>query len=147
MRVKPYQIQNLLFCSALVVLSGCSTLERIAPPGFVKYEDIAKDIPPNPAIQETIEARKENDDRSFPVLSETPSARAAIPSAQEIAADRERLLGQRDALNAETATDRAKAETELPLELKRLNEQRDALADEVERQRNKAAAERQSKPQ
>ena len=129
MRVKSYQIPNLApnlaLCLAVILFGGCSTLERIAPPGFVKYEDLEKDTPPNPEIQARIEARNESGERSFPNLSETPSAKPSGATAEELEAQRARLLAERDELNEGATADREAAEAERLLEAAAIESQRD----------------------
>ena len=147
MRVKSYQIPNLVLCLAVFAMGGCSTLERLAPPGFVKYEDLEKDTPPNPEIQARIEARKQSGERSFPNLSDTPSTTPEGMTAAELEAERARLLAEREALNEGAAADREAAEAERLLEAAELQAQRDALAEEVEAQRKKAASDRRTRPQ
>ena len=59
----------------LIVLNGCanSQLARFAPPGIVKYEDIASEKPQSEEIKARIEERRaEPNTGKFPVLSETP---------------------------------------------------------------------------
>jgi len=147
MRVKSYKLSKLAFCLSLLAAGGCSTLERIAPPGFVKYEDLEKDTPPNPEIQARVEARKMSGERSFPNLSQTPSANPAAPAAAELEAERTRLLAERDALNANAAEDREAAEIERLLETAELESKRDTLAAEVDAQRKKAESDRRTRPQ
>jgi hypothetical protein len=87
-------------------------LKRFAPPGIVKYEDLAKDQPPNPVIAERIEAHKADPGGGFPVLSELPTnlpEGIARPERDAMIGD---LLAQRDVLNAAVASDRDLAATE-----------------------------------
>lgn len=93
--------------------TGCSGgLKRFAPPGIVKYEDLAKDQPPNPVIVERIEAQKAEPGGGFPALSEQPTKLPegiAKPERDAMVAD---LLAQRDIVNAAVASDRELAATE-----------------------------------
>lgn len=101
----------------LVILAlaatGCSGgLKRFAPPGIVKYEDLAKDQPPNPVIVERIEAQKAEPGGGFPALSKQPTKLPegiAKPERDAMVAD---LLAQRDIVNAAVASDRELAATE-----------------------------------
>ncbi len=62
--------------AAFGALAGCSQnqLTRFAPPGIIKYEDIASEKPQNPVVAERIKEHKDRDDAKFPVLSQTPVA-------------------------------------------------------------------------
>ena len=53
-------------------LGACAGIKRFAPPGLVKYEDLAGDQPPNPAITARIEEMKAERKGSFPDLKEIP---------------------------------------------------------------------------
>ncbi len=105
--------------AAMIFLTpGCSSdsfLARFAPPGVVKYEDIASEKPPNPAIAETLSEYRETTRKRFPVLSRTPTAGAA-PERPDVAA--------RDALKTD------------------LTENRDRLAEEIAGDEAAVAAER-----
>lgn len=96
----------------MVAASGCSGLKRLAPPGILKYEDIAGDQPPHPEIVKRIAERRSEIDQRFPNLSEQPSQRPAeMPEAQreELAAS---LREARDELQAAVEEDRAASEGE-----------------------------------
>jgi len=65
---------SLLVCGALGSLQACETAKRFAPPGFIKYEDLEKDIPANPQITERIENRAKAQKAKYPNLSDSPNA-------------------------------------------------------------------------
>lgn len=95
--------------TALAALtSGCVDLglQRFAPPGIIKYENLAKDLPPNPAIVERVETVKAERGTSYPKLSEQPQEPpVAIPVAErEIEAAA--LRNARDALDTAVAIER-----------------------------------------
>ncbi len=98
---------------AVLCLAGCSGgLQRFAPPGIVKYEDLAKDQPVNPAIAERIETHKAADQDGFPILAEQPTKTPDGIAKPERSAMEAVLLGQRDQLNAAVDADRALAAAE-----------------------------------
>ncbi len=111
MRAKEYAALALgLFA---IANGGCTTLERLAPPGFVKYEDLAGDKPKNAVIQQRVKAVKTARDARYPVLSEQPTtAPVSMP-----VAERDALVKVLDeagtALNTDVAADRAGAAAEL----------------------------------
>lgn len=124
---------------ALLAAAGCANgLERIAPPGIVKYEDRAKGQPVNPAIEARIEAYEREEAGGFPNLGEQPSITPEGIAAPERAAMEGALLEARDALNAAIAQDRSLAEAE---RTEPLEESRDALGAAVEK--DDAAARRE----
>lgn len=81
MRAKEYA---LLAVGVLAVgAGGCTTLKRLAPPGFVKYEDLAGDKPKNAVIEERVKAVRTARDARFPNLSEQPAvAPTPMPAAE-----------------------------------------------------------------
>ena len=130
---------------ALLAASGCSSgaLKRFAPPGIVKYEELAKDQPANPVIVQRIEVQKDEPGGGFPNLSEEPTKvpeGIAKPERDAMEAD---LLRQRDALNAAMTEDRTLAETE---RLHALEEDRDALSEAVAKDDAAARRERGQPP-
>lgn len=114
---------------ALLAAAGCAGgFKRLAPPGIVKYEELAKDQPPSPVIVERIEARKDEPGGGFPNLSKQPTKLPegiAKPERDAMIGD---LLAERDALNAAMETDRAAAGAE---RLETIETQRDALSEAV----------------
>ncbi len=105
-----------------VALAACESgdLARFAPPGIVKYEELAGDQPVDPNVAERIEERREEKGAgTFPQLAETPdkSDRPKKKPRAELAAETNALLDARDALAEEVSTDRANAETELDRDL------------------------------
>ncbi len=112
---------------AALAAAGCADgLKRFAPPGIVKYEELAKDQPPNPTIVERIEAQKDEPSDGFPNLAEQPTELPEGIAKPERDAMLAELLAERDALNAAMETDRTVAETE---RLEALETERDALSD------------------
>lgn len=124
---------------AALAAAGCAGgFKRLAPPGIVKYEELAKDQPPNPVIAERIEAQKDEPGEGFPNLAKQPTKLPegiAKPERDAMIAD---LLAERDALNAAMETDRAAAGTE---RAEALETQRDALSDALSK--DDAAARRE----
>ena len=104
--------------AALLFLTpGCSSnsfLARFAPPGVVKYEDIAGDKPPNPAIEETVREYRADTQSRFPVLSQTPTSNPApqIPESEIRDAQKAALIEGRERLAEEIAGDEAAVEAE-----------------------------------
>lgn len=126
-----------VFCAA-----GCSGLSRFAPPGVVKYEDIASEKEPNPAIQQRISERKEAGDSRFPVLAETPGEkdRPAPRPQDERDTETSELVQARDALEAAIAADRKAAEEEGDMES--LIEQSQTLSGRIDSDARAAQRER-----
>lgn len=136
-----------LVAAALGALPGCSNLDlsRFAPPGIVKYEDIAGDKPQNPVVAERIaERRAEHGAGKFPNLSAAPDADDRPPKrrAADIQAEMSELAGMRDALAEAAAEDRAAAEAELAGDLQAKSE---TLKERVESDNKAAARERREK--
>jgi hypothetical protein len=151
LRAKHYVL--LLALSALGA-SACSEfgLERFAPPGIVKYEDLAKNQPPSPAIVERVEAVRAASDGGYPRLSDQPQVVPAGAPAEEREAEAVALRDARDALDAALVDDRAIAAGEreqgvvLPGDAsaaeRSLEEAAAALAEEVARADDAARRER-----
>lgn len=102
--------------AAATLLPGCARLglARFAPPGTIKYEDLAKGEPIDPAIAARIEAVKAERDPAYPDLSEQPQTRPeGMPEIEREEAI-EALQRRRDALAAAIAADRAAAAAERP---------------------------------
>lgn len=97
--------------------AGCAELQlsRFAPPGVVKYEDIASEKEPNPAIVEAIESQKETSTRDYPRLAETPSEkdRPKKRALAQVDAEIDSLATARDDLNESVAKARLEAEADL----------------------------------
>lgn len=132
-----------------MAVTGCSSLDlaRFAPPGVVKYEDIANEKPPNPTIQAAVDERKATPDKEFPKLAETPSEedRPQKRHVSEVNEEIGELAGARDNLNAEVAASREQAEAEMA-EIMPLPDQRDALDELLQRDEASALAERKDPP-
>ncbi len=135
----------LLMTAAASLSIGCSSaqLKRFAPPGLVKYEELAGDQPPNPVIQERIEDLYDADDRPFPRIVDTPSVKPVKMPAQEQAALTDALESARDDLETDIDTERAAAEADRT-EADLLPEARDALKEQLERENAIAARERRT---
>ncbi|MFQ5562865.1 MAG: hypothetical protein ACE5FO_04785 [Parvularculaceae bacterium] len=153
MGAKSSHILALIAAAATVAaVSGCSSLKRFAPPGFVKYEDRAGDQPMSPIIKERIKTRKKSGEMRFPKLSETPSKAPEPAPAGAREADLEALVKAGETLNARVAADRAASHHEreegvtLPGEedagARPLDETRDALSAAVEESTSAARRER-----
>ena len=117
---------------------------RIAPPGIIKYEEIAGDKPPNPAIEEEIRLRKERDKARFPDLALAPSEadRPAKRPLAQIDEEIGELAAARDRLAAEVEGDRAAVDVDRET-AGDLVKERDALTDEIDKDETAATSERQ----
>ena len=99
----------LLLCAALAS-AGCSGgLQRFAPPGIIKYEDLEKDQPVSPVIADRIEDYRAERDGGFPKLSAQPVVVPEGIAKPERAAMEDALLAERDRLNAAIVADQALA--------------------------------------
>jgi hypothetical protein len=136
MRAKAYGISA---CAAAAALCSCADLklERFAPPGVVKFEDLAGDKPTNPAIATRIAERRAASEPLWPDLSSMPTAAPEGLGEVEREEAIETLENTRDALTSEIAAAReaAAAEREIRVDLPgdgvrsklTLEEARDAL--------------------
>jgi hypothetical protein len=111
MRAKQYAFAALAVLTA--AMGGCTTMKRLAPPGFVKYEDLAGDKPKNPVIQERVKAVKQARDARFPNLSEQPSAAPEPMPVAERDVHLTSLVSVGSALTEQIAADRLAAEIDL----------------------------------
>ena len=106
-------------CTVILVglpLSACETAKRFAPPGFVKYEDLEKGIPVDPAIQARIEEAPKVEKPRYPVLSELPQEKPK-PTARALQVNQETsLLAQHDRISRDIAAARSQAENEFGLD-------------------------------
>lgn len=118
-----------LFLAALAATGCAGGLKRFAPPGLVKYEELANDEPINPAIAERVKEHKKQPGGGFPNLSEQPTELPEGIAKPERDAMLGELLVQRDLLNAAAAEDRAEAAAERDGSL---GEARDALGEAIE---------------
>ncbi len=130
-------VKQPIFAAVIIIATaGCTELElaRFAPPGIIKYEDLAGDQPMNPAIEERIETRKVDVDADYPVLARTPGEddRPALRPASEREEQMEELVAMRDQLQSAADSDRQAAEADQP-ETALLPEQRDALKEKADR--------------
>ncbi len=133
-----------LLCAALLA-AGCSDIQwrRLAPPGIVKYEEIAGDKPPNPAIEEEIARRKERDKAQFPDLAHAPSEADRPAKRPQALIDEEisELASARDRLAAEIEADQAAVEADRDT-AGDLVAERDVLTEEIDRDETAAKNER-----
>lgn len=128
----------------IAALQGCadSQLARFAPPGIVKYEDIASKKPQSPEIVARIEERRSQPDTGkFPVFSETPGKeqRPAKRDPATVATQIEELNQKAEAIKAEVEQERAIAAEETA---SNLSGEADSLRERVERDNKAAARER-----
>ena len=94
-----------LIGAAATAFAGCAGVERFAPPGIVKYEDLAKDQPMNEQIKaRAVEARAEGA-ATYPNLSKLPQAAPETLSDEEQAALETALKEMRAALGDAVAAD------------------------------------------
>lgn len=131
-----------------IAVGGCSNFDpkRFAPPGIIKYEEIAGDQPPDPEIQRIIEAQTESGSGEFPDLSETPSAVVRPPlsdTGTELLSND--LVAAGDALTRAVAADRQASEDERA-QIEALEATREALGTEIDRDSELALAERRNPP-
>jgi hypothetical protein len=111
-----------LLALAALAAAGCSGgLKRFAPPGIVKYEELAKDQPVNAAIAARIEQYRNQSAGGFPNLSEQPQKTPEGIAAPERSAMEAALIAERDALNDAIDADKelAAAEREASIEAAR----------------------------
>jgi hypothetical protein len=101
---KRYRIA--LFC-ALFLAPACAGIERFAPPGIVKYEDLAGDTPQNEAIKTRITEVSAQGEATFPNLSAAPQGAPETMTPEEQAEFEVELVAAREALNAAVVADRA----------------------------------------
>ena len=132
---------------AFGMVSGCanSELARFAPPGIIKYEDLAGDKPMNPTVAARVEERKaEPDAGDFPILSETPGAdqRPVKRTSADIDGEKAGLTAARDELSDEISDDRLAASDDVPADLAL---ERDKLKEQVDADNAAAARERREK--
>ena len=142
--VKRSQPWALSLSVGVLALTGCESgdLARFAPPGIVKYEDLAGDQEMNPAVAERIaERREEKGAGEFPNLSLAPTEedRPAKRPAEEVNAELGELVDARTMLAEEVASDRAEVEAELGRDL---SAEGDALKERLEADSAAAARER-----
>lgn len=103
----------------LLVISGCSSTDfrRLAPPGIIKYEQIASEKEQNPAIAAEIDAYKANTKAKFPVIGRTPAGTSNpnIPgnrNADQLGDQTGSLAERRDKLLEEVAADQNAVEAD-----------------------------------
>lgn len=137
----------LLAGAGVFAVTACESgdLARFAPPGIVKYEDLAGDQPVNPAVAQRIEERRaEKGAGKFPRLAETPDKkdRPKKKRSAERSAEIGQLVEARNELADEVAGDRAAAEAELERDL---SAESDELKTRIDADSAAAARERREK--
>ena len=133
--------------AGLIASAGCSntSLSRFAPPGIVKYEDIASEKPQNPEVAARIaERRAEQGGGKFPNLSQTPGPedQPKMPPPGAVDAEMAVLEALRETLAENVAEDRAAAAEELAGDLQA---EREGLKERVDSDSKAAARERREK--
>lgn len=133
--------------AAILLIQGCSNsfLARFAPPGIVKYEDIAGDKPPNPVIEETIREYRADTKAKFPILSQTPTAgpAPAKPNSNVRDATMTELVESREKLAQELQNDEAAIEADRK-EVDALPGKGEALAEKLDEDTIAAQSERKN---
>ena len=128
----------------MISLGGCSheAWRRLAPPGIIKYEDLAGDQPTNTEIQAQIDQRTESGNARYPKISDTPGKtdRPTAPPNEEVAAEISALSTQRDEILEKVDDDRAAVAADRDT-LGGLDAERDDLAARLEQ--DEAAAQRE----
>lgn len=131
----------------ICAVSGCadSQLARFAPPGIIKYEDIASEKPANPAITARVEERRADPEAGdFPRLANTPgeSDRPDRRPQAELDAEREVLVSARDGVADGAIRDRREADAD-KADREALEAQGETLKIQVEKDSALSARERQ----
>lgn len=131
--------------AVILLVQGCSNsfLARFAPPGVVKYEDIAGDKPPNPAIEQTVQEYREDTKARFPVLSRTPTSKP-LPEKPDSAvrdATMNELIESREKLAQELQNDQAAIDADRT-EVDALPGKGEDLAEKLDEDTSAAQAER-----
>lgn len=100
--------------SVSILLTACSSsdLRRFAPPGIIRYEDLAKGEPIDPVVQSRIDESNAEKGKSFPVISEQQTT---IPEGLD-APSRDELTTNLEQSRATAAADIAKAREDAQLE-------------------------------
>ncbi|MEZ5895922.1 MAG: hypothetical protein R3C51_05910 [Parvularculaceae bacterium] len=123
-----------------LLLGGCSGgLKQLAPPGILKYEDLAKGEPVDPQIKARIDAQQSDEASGYPVLADQPDFLPEGIAKPERQAMADNLIEQRNALNDAVAEDRIAASAERDGDL---SAERSALDAKVQTDDAAAKAER-----
>ncbi len=137
--------------AAIAAVGGCADLNlaRFAPPGILKYEDIAGDQPASPEIQARIAERKAETKSRTPNLSKQPQKIPEGASTEERAALSGELHAKHTALLEAVESDRQTAIEERDAEVTlsgegavRFEDASEALSRAVERDTAEARKER-----
>lgn len=105
-------LKALIVVLTSLILVGCGNAKRFLPPGFVKFEDIAKDQPVHPDLEQVIDDAENTKTKRFPRFGDQPS------EAPEGLTEFERTLrfsvieSKRDGLKEDVKKDREAAESE-----------------------------------
>lgn len=129
----------LIAVTAIAVSSCADAVKRFAPPGIVKYEELAKGEPVDAAIAARIKERRVADDAAFPILSEQPSETPEAMAKPDRVAMEKLLTERRTITNDAIAADRAEAPSD---RVTPLAAQQEAIQAAIEEDRDAAARER-----
>ncbi len=94
-----------ILIAACFLMSGCELGRRLAPPGFVKYEDLAQGQPVNPEIERQAQERRASGRVKFPLISSGPAKPPQTTPPDERTQARIDLLTARGALETAKAGD------------------------------------------
>lgn len=107
---------NVILIAAFLSMPGCSSFDwaRLAPPGIVKYEEIASKKPPNETIQLELNRNREETASSYPKIADMPinsdaEQRGALGKLNE---ESNSLIVSREELELQLNSDRAQANQE-----------------------------------
>jgi hypothetical protein len=134
-----------LAAAAAVAVTGCANYQwaRLAPPGILKYEDIASQKPPNPAVEKEIAQIDDASPSRFPRLSETPAAKANPSPARrsDMDGDAAELMRAKNAVD-ETLGGYHEEIAKAREDREALEARRESLLDQLDRDQAAAAGER-----
>ncbi|MEM6414811.1 MAG: hypothetical protein AAF720_09165 [Pseudomonadota bacterium] len=105
-------IKVLLLVLGTLVVAGCSGAKRFLPPGFVKFEDIAKDQPVHPDLEKAIAEAEEKKTENFPLFRDQPNEPPERDGANIVARHLIDIAGKRDTLQELIKSDRTAASAE-----------------------------------
>lgn len=137
--------RNTVLIALVIATSACSNFDakRFAPPGIIKYEDIAGDQPTGPEIQAIIDAQVSSTDDRFPLISDTPD-QGDVPKAEGqtvIDGSVNELAAAGTALREAAQSDRDAAASERE-EIEQLEQRAEAFREDIEREGAAAKSER-----
>ncbi|MEO1251942.1 MAG: hypothetical protein AAFW81_06310 [Pseudomonadota bacterium] len=124
--------RSLFILTLLAGLGGCTSFDvkRLAPPGIIKYERIADQKEPNPAIVDIVAAQRADTDAKFPKIGETQAAgpRPTPLARGEVDAATDDLLEDAERANDAAQSDREAAEQDGANDAEALEDIRDEAA-------------------